>query len=353
MWKQFEGYLGRTLYFLGITRIVADLNRRKGRIPILMYHKVRENGIGDGCLAHLGMVVSYATLRKHLTYVRKHYQVVSLHDFITYTHGGDQLPPNALILTFDDGFEDNYAFAVPLLEELQMTASFFVVGKTLEEGREPWHHRLYRLLDSCALQQRPFRYSTPGASQVTYSVHPWSKMDLARRLKGDFINLPEEIRDAILAQAEKQMEVEGAVLAAEQYMSQSHLEELQRRGFEIGAHSMHHDELSRLDGTKLRDDLHRCKAVLSNLGTEGPLSFAYPFGTTKAIGTLAPSMLEEAGFGCGLTTVEKLNDRKTPLFQLGRIEIGEIGIAEFAAHASGTIALIKSLAKSALGKSIR
>lgn len=55
------------------------------------------------------------------------YTTISLYDLVAYLQQGKSLPEHPVILTFDDGYRDNYENAFPLLHERQMTATFFLV----------------------------------------------------------------------------------------------------------------------------------------------------------------------------------------------------------------------------------
>ncbi|GAC1338060.1 MAG: hypothetical protein NVS2B9_06120 [Myxococcales bacterium] len=99
-----------------------------GNVPILMYHSV---GPGSDPLG-----VSEAELDAHLAYLRSAgFQTVSLHDLFEHQAGRGAMPPNPIVLTFDDGTEDVVKRVVPLLQKRQQKATFFVIaGFTAPEG---------------------------------------------------------------------------------------------------------------------------------------------------------------------------------------------------------------------------
>jgi peptidoglycan/xylan/chitin deacetylase (PgdA/CDA1 family) len=112
----------RPLFSLRSVALVALLSTGcGGGVPILMYHSV---GPGTDPLG-----VSEAELDSHLAYlVTAGYHTVTLHDLIEDQQGRGHLPANPIVLTFDDGTQDAYATALPLLTKRGQRATFFIVA---------------------------------------------------------------------------------------------------------------------------------------------------------------------------------------------------------------------------------
>ena len=68
--------------------------------------------------------------RQQLEFFKANYNVIRMEQLIAAVKFGEPLPEKALLLTFDDGYIDNYTFALPLLEEFGFQGSFFIPGKT-------------------------------------------------------------------------------------------------------------------------------------------------------------------------------------------------------------------------------
>jgi len=93
------------------------------RFTILMYHMV--------CSPKTTKEAKYACppeqFEQHLHYIKNsHHTVVSLDDIEQYLLSGSTLPENAVAITLDDGFEDNYTQAFPLLQKYELSASIFL-----------------------------------------------------------------------------------------------------------------------------------------------------------------------------------------------------------------------------------
>lgn len=102
-------------------------------VPIIMYHKIN----GESAVSRLS--VSPESFRAQIAFLKKHkYNVVKLEGLPEIMKRG-KLPPKTIAITFDDGYEDNYFNAYPVLKEFNMPATIFVIpAKTGTEGYLTW-----------------------------------------------------------------------------------------------------------------------------------------------------------------------------------------------------------------------
>ena len=102
-------------------------------IPVLMYHKVNPDHSTGG----LGLRVPPEEFDWQMKYLKKNgYHTVSLGDVLDHFQQGKALPEKPIVITFDDGYKDNYQYAYPIIKKYDYTATVFVVpsiiGKTNE-----------------------------------------------------------------------------------------------------------------------------------------------------------------------------------------------------------------------------
>ncbi len=102
---------------------------RRGRLTILMFHRVRERP--DGLFPN---EMHAAVFRERMSWIRAWFNVLPL-DEATAALSRGTLPARALAITFDDGYDDNYTVAMPILRELGLHATFFVATAFLDGGR--------------------------------------------------------------------------------------------------------------------------------------------------------------------------------------------------------------------------
>jgi peptidoglycan/xylan/chitin deacetylase (PgdA/CDA1 family) len=109
------------------------------RVPVLMYHHVGETPPGADDI-RAGLTVSEDKFREQMDYLASNgYHPVSEADLFKALFYGDELPPHAVMLTFDDGYEDNYRVAAPVLESHGFPATFFIITGSVGGGeRMDW-----------------------------------------------------------------------------------------------------------------------------------------------------------------------------------------------------------------------
>src|SRR6266566_4101143 len=144
MRKQVGVIVAACFYYIGLVKLARSWMQRSGqRLIILNYH--RATG-GD--------------LRRHLLYLRRHYRLLHLVEALEELYGQhheerksmqDRRSP--LVLTFDDGYYDNYTHAFVLARELQVPITIFLIPGYIESGEYFWWKEGERLLGRTEVDQ--------------------------------------------------------------------------------------------------------------------------------------------------------------------------------------------------------
>ncbi len=97
-------------------------------IPILMYHHVNE---------HKGDIVtiSPSDFEKQMAYIKDNFNTIHLNELLSYLEKGERFPPRTCVITFDDGYYDNFAYAYPILKKYNLKATIFVTTSRIGEKR--------------------------------------------------------------------------------------------------------------------------------------------------------------------------------------------------------------------------
>ena len=106
-------------------------------VPIIMYHSILKDESMSG-----KYVVTPITLEKDFIYLKENgYTPVFVNDLIRYVNYGEKLPEKPVVLTFDDGFYNNYTYLFPLLKKYDFKATISIVGEysfnASESGEKP------------------------------------------------------------------------------------------------------------------------------------------------------------------------------------------------------------------------
>jgi peptidoglycan/xylan/chitin deacetylase (PgdA/CDA1 family) len=108
---------------------------RTVKAPILMYHHIQTPPVGADAVRR-DISVAPERFESHLKYLYDNgYHVITLDDLLNYLAQGRSLPEKPVILTFDDGYADNYTDAFPLLKKYGMVGHFFIITDFVNAGR--------------------------------------------------------------------------------------------------------------------------------------------------------------------------------------------------------------------------
>ncbi|MBI4789642.1 MAG: polysaccharide deacetylase family protein [Chloroflexi bacterium] len=123
----------------------ATPSQRTIRVPILMYHYISVPP-PDADKYRLDLSVTPAAFQTQMEYLAINgYHPIRLIDLVDYLLHGTPLPDKPIVLTFDDGYSDNYANAFPVLKQHNFPATFFVISQFVEENR--WGYASWAQLD--------------------------------------------------------------------------------------------------------------------------------------------------------------------------------------------------------------
>ncbi len=121
-------------------------------LPVAMYHSVTDQGESPG-----EYVISPSMLEKDLQYLSQHgYETVVVGDLVSHVEKGTPLPEKPVMLTFDDGYYNNYCNAYPLLKQYGMQAVLSPVGMLVEQFTEtddPEEHEVWSYCTSGELKE--------------------------------------------------------------------------------------------------------------------------------------------------------------------------------------------------------
>ena len=129
--------LWKALDLAGAHHLFRYINR--DRITIVMYH-----GIVEGSLPFsYWTLLAFEKFRRQLLYLKKHYNILPLPEVAEKLRHGEPLPPYTAVITFDDGFRNNYTTAFPLLKREGLPATIFLATGYMDTNELYWADKLF------------------------------------------------------------------------------------------------------------------------------------------------------------------------------------------------------------------
>lgn len=311
------------------------MGEKMSDLMIAMYHYTRD--LQHGRYPRIkGMDIGL--FREQLLFFKEHFCIVTMEDVIASASGAYSLPKNALLLTFDDGYIDNYTVAFPILEEYGFQGSFFIPGKTIATHQLLDVNKIHYILASTSdLNQlvsdlklkmnyyRGLEYDYPSTDQL------WNEYAIENRFDNKetiFIKrilqtvLPEHLRNRIASELFKEyVGITEEQLAYELYMTPEQIKVLRKHGMYIGIHGYDHYWLGKLPPEKMRTDINKALEVMDCFIDRKQWVMNYPYGNYN---DEVLNYIKKEGAVLGLTTDARMaNLDKDSLLELPRLDCND------------------------------
>ena len=250
-----------------------------------------------------------AEFEKQMKYLRDNFQPVSVDDVLEARREGRKLPPDSVLVSFDDGYRDNYEHAMPILRRHGMSGLFFVTTGHLTDRRLFWWEHLSLLVRKSGQSAAHLDYPVPEDLDLS---SPAAKSRAIRRLnrivKDHFdLDLDRFIAGVAAACRVDWSYDEARALADRALMTWDHVKEMRRAGMGIGSHTRSHRVLQTLPPAELAAELRESRTTLEAQLGEPVTTIAYPVGKPIATSAAIRQAIAEAGYELGFTTRPGIN----------------------------------------------
>lgn len=282
----------------------ACRKKNSGKALILMYHRFSESETPHS--------VSCSQFEKHLEYLTRYYNVISLKHLAETLANRQPLPPRTAVITIDDGYADVFQIAFPLLKKFNTLATVFAVTDFLDRKIWLWTDKMrYLALNS------PKKRVENQQSEVFELNGTNSRLETAGKFNAWLKKLPDSEKDLRLKELEKEFGVELPELPSENFapFSWDEARRMDAGGVAIESHTVTHPILTSIDAEQLNAELTVSRQRLeSELNREIRL-FCYPNGNCGEREELAA---QTAGYVSAVSTEFGFNETNANLFALKR-----------------------------------
>lgn len=302
----FKRIAADTLFHLGLLRLwKAVVLRRKA--VVLMYHRVLTSDESRRAGSHPGIVVERDTFAWQMDLLQQHFTVVNLAEFLDGVEGRRPFAPSSCLITFDDGWRDNYDNALPILRARRLPSVLFLPVSFIGRRQMFWREALTQLLSRAVVASRGDLGLKQRLGGSLASIGLIDVLDLSASAPHPQVVEAVSARMTALEppsadQLDGLASTLGADLAAlaedDAFIDWAQAAEMANAGCALGGHGVSHRPLTGLQLDDARREIEGAYAALSAAG-HAPVAFSYPNGHWNAD---VAALTERAGYHLAFTT---------------------------------------------------
>lgn len=296
------------------------LFRPGNKLTILAYHSVFRPpiNINDWCYLNVH------EFENQMEYLKDHFDIVSLEQGLELSRKGE-LKGQKIVITFDDGFYNNFSIAFPVLEKYQIPATIYLATAFIDSPDTIWFAKVIHAIgktDRNSLEWRGKKYDLSN---------PQKKELSSAKLQGSMKSLPHH-------ELLEELQVIGDLLGVpwdgtEEYsvLDTPQIRAMQESGLvQFGAHTHKHAILSRISGKSQKEEIEKSLKKVEEVTGKKCRHFAYPNGGAKNYDGNTLEILKNSSVQSAVTMINGSNYKGNCSLQLKRLGIGgKIKLSQF------------------------
>lgn len=323
-------------YYSGVSHLLRPLRNRyllrpsgglrlerrtRPSIRIVYYHRVNNNN--DPFFP----AMTPSKFEQEIGFLARNYAIISMADAVKRLADGGPAGP-AVVVTFDDGYADNYRIAYPILERYKIPATIFLTTGAIDSSSPLWFERLALAIKQSPLSSVDLELDVPRRFALgTQEQRLWTNGEIYGFLR----YRPDAERQLRLNEIIHRLGGCDDSVRSGAMLNWDEIRKLHCRGIDFGGHTVTHPFVSRLSRDQALWEATECKRRIED-ELQAPIEyFAYPSGREMDFSPWNKEILQEAGYRAAVSTLWGINHPETDRMELRRGQPWESGCAGFAA----------------------
>jgi peptidoglycan/xylan/chitin deacetylase (PgdA/CDA1 family) len=288
--------------------VYASLKRKHigSQVVIANYHRVTMIKDDWSCES-----LSPQAFESQIEYFRQNFEILSLDQLSRHLRQDRSLPKKAVVVTFDDGYLDNYVYARPILRKYGVPATFFLTTGHIGGSRLFWWDKVGYAVEHTRKQWLEL------TEFGTWELPAYDRRKTRNRIVNAIRDLPEQRKNLAI---EDLLRVAGVsipdALAKEVILSWEEVVEMSEEGIDFGAHTLTHPILTNMPLEQAKLEIVQSKKDIETKIGRQVNFFSYPNGS---LNSEIVDIVKQAGFVAGVTADPSWITQESDVYRLGRI----------------------------------
>ena len=285
----------------GLTAVLESLPGRASLL-ILNYHRV-----GDPSLTQYDPGLYSCSADEfdwQIEWLKRRFPILNLHEAVEIVHGRTTPSKTSILLTFDDGYRDNYIEAFPVLRKHGVSATFFLPTLFVGSHLLPWWDEIAYLVKGARGTRLTLNYPNTREFDLTIAERSTVIFDILRF----FMRAPEADTERFLCELEVATGVKRPGEDAERcFMNWEEVREMQAAGMCFGSHTHTHEILGRLPYERQVEELRISRQILEKELDCEIDTLAYPRGRMSSFSDQTFAALRETNYKTAFSFYSGIN----------------------------------------------
>ncbi len=295
--------------YSGLLDIYSHIKNIKNNIVMICYHRVGPYKNKSPIL------LSAFEFEKQCVHLMKSYKIIPLSELIQNILENKPIKKKSAVITFDDGYKDNYNHAFPILKKYKIPATIFLTSGHIGTDNLFWFDKIEYVL--CHTKLKDIELDYFGKISLNKQENRWRTIfDIKEKLK----QIPEENKNKFIENIVDLSDVDiPKNIGKETILSWDEVKAMNEFGIDFGSHSVTHPILKNMCLKDIKYEINWSKKTIESHLGQPIYSFSYPNGKVNDFNDQIISILKNAGFKCAVTTIQKMVSPKSDLYKLGRL----------------------------------
>jgi peptidoglycan/xylan/chitin deacetylase (PgdA/CDA1 family) len=311
--------LARGMLWSGASFLLSQIPPRDS-LMVLTYHRIGnryDDPFDPGVIS-----ATSDQFYEQISYLKRKLSLVSLEEALAFVDGTikEKTRRCRVLITFDDGYLDNYELAFPILYTHDVQGVFFLTTSRVGTSYVPWWDHIAFLIKTA--RQRRFTLHYPTNHVVDLEKNG---MDISMRNVNYLYSSSENVdKVRFIRELKEESRGEELPVAFRRYLNWDEARTMINGGMAIGSHTHTHPILSRLGLAEQRKELSESRNLLTaQLGIEVD-TLAYPYGFETSFSIQSQNLLQEAGYHAAFSFYGGTNQPgMMQRYDIKRIEAGD------------------------------
>ncbi len=302
---------------------------------ILMYHSIASDEYKRWIDPKNHLPVNI--FERHIRFLAKKRNVISLDTLINSIKDNKPLTGGTTVITFDDGYLDNFTVAAPILKKYDLPATIYLATGYVEREESQWVDQLFTFFN----ERTKDRLIIPEISEDVIELHdPDSTWEAYFQILKYLIISTYRQRTQLLASIKKQLDPNQ--IPPRLTMNWDDVRTLlhNNKNITLGSHTCNHIDISRLDKNDILSEIKKSTEDIERETGQRPVHFSCPYSRTAEN---LPAVLKNLGYMTSVSdSADILINSKSYPFSLGRIAV-PASLSRLAHYTSGNYPTVSKL----------